>query len=63
MITPVPSQSELFTIVAELHSLRLLGTESQREDYYQRIRSVVENSVLFGVLQEEPMLAKHVPKL
>lgn len=62
-ITPIPTQSDLFAIVAQLHSLRLLGTESQRDDYYQRVRSLVDDTDLFAVLKEEKRLSHHVPRL
>ncbi|SGY83361.1 BQ5605_C009g05632 [Microbotryum silenes-dioicae] len=61
-ITPVPSQSELFTIVAELHALRLLVTDSQRGDYFQRVRTLVSNNDLFEVLKEDDRLKNHVPR-
>ncbi|KAI5477041.1 origin recognition complex subunit 1 [Pseudohyphozyma bogoriensis] len=62
-IEPVPSHSDLFTIVSDLHGLRLLATESQRSDYFQRVRSLVENSDLFTVLRQDPALKLHVPRL
>ncbi|SCV74696.1 BQ2448_7725 [Microbotryum intermedium] len=61
-ITPVPSQSEVFAVVAELHALRLLVTESQRGDYFQRVRTLVSNNDLFEVLKEDDKLKNHVPR-
>ncbi|KAK4700787.1 origin recognition complex subunit 1, partial [Phenoliferia sp. Uapishka_3] len=63
-IEPVPSHEDLFSIVAELHSLRLVVTESQRGDYFQRISSLVENSDLFDALKADDCeLKRHVHKL
>lgn len=62
-ITPTPSHEDLFAIATDLHSLRLVVTDSQRCDYFQTVRSLVEDGDLIGVLKEEPLLKKHLPKL
>ena len=61
-INPVPSHDELFTSLSTLHSLKLVATESQRIDYFQKVRSLVEDSDLFAALSTEPVLARHVPR-
>ena len=61
-IDPIPSHDELFTTLSTLHSLKLIATESQRLDYFQKVRSLVEDSDLFLALKEEPLLKKHVPR-
>lgn len=60
-IEPKPSQTQLFTLLAELHAMRLLVTESQRNDYYQLIRPLVQTGDLFEMLREVPEIAKYVP--
>ncbi|KAM0752896.1 origin recognition complex subunit 1 [Meredithblackwellia eburnea MCA 4105] len=62
-ITPVPSHADFFDIVAKLYSLRLIATESQRYDYFQRLRSLVENDELLEVLKDDSVLKKYLPKL
>lgn len=62
-LTPVPSHEDLFTFLADLHGLRLVATESQRGDYFQRCRGLVEEGDLFGWLREDPVLKNHIPKV
>jgi len=62
-IEPVPSHPELFAVAVELHGLRLVATESQRLDYFQRVRSMVGDSDLFEALRQEPALKLHIPRL
>lgn len=61
-LTPIPSQSELFTLLASLHSLRLLASDSTRLDYFAKVRALVEDVDLFAALAEEPELKSYVPK-
>lgn len=62
-LEPVPSHSDLFDIAADLHGLRLIATESQRGDYFQKVRAMIANDDLFEVLKLEDQLKRHVPKL
>ena len=62
-LSPVPSHDDLFTFLADLHGLRLVATESQRGDYFQRCRGLVEEGDLFGWLREDPVLKTHIPKI
>lgn len=61
-IEPRPSHDDLFTLLADLHGLRLLVTESQRGDYFQKARLLVEPGELYDVLRADPALKNHVPK-
>mgnify|MGYP001574972139 FL=1 len=38
-------------------------TDSQRLDYYQRVRALVDDADLFAALREEKVLKNHVPRL
>jgi hypothetical protein len=61
-LCPPPPQSAIFTLVAALHSQRLIVTESQRADWYQKVRPLVSNGELFDVLREDGQLRAWVPK-
>jgi ABC-type cobalamin/Fe3+-siderophores transport system ATPase subunit len=58
-----PSRSELLTLLTHLHSLRLVATESQRLDVFQRVRPAVDEGDLFAALREDEVLRLHVPKV
>ncbi|GAA5822726.1 hypothetical protein JCM11251_004357 [Rhodosporidiobolus azoricus] len=55
-----PTKDELLTLLAQLHALRLVATESQRLDVFQRVRAGVDEGDLFAALREDEMLGKHV---
>lgn len=57
-----PPHSTLFTLVAALHSQRLIVTESQRADWFQKVRPLVSNSELYDMLREDGKLKAWVPK-
>ncbi|GAA6012094.1 hypothetical protein JCM11491_001748 [Sporobolomyces phaffii] len=57
-----PSKSDLATLIAELHSMRLVATESQRLDVFQRVRAGVEEGDVFAALREDELLKNHVPQ-
>ncbi|BGP45913.1 Origin recognition complex, subunit 1 [Rhodotorula kratochvilovae] len=58
-----PTKMELVGIVAQLHALRLVATESQRLDVFQRVRASVDEGDLFAALREDETLKGHVPKV
>ncbi|GAA6050067.1 hypothetical protein JCM3770_001353 [Rhodotorula araucariae] len=58
-----PTKSELVGIVTQLHALRLVATESQRLDVFQRVRATVDEGDLFAALREDETLKGHVPKV
>ncbi|GAA5979203.1 hypothetical protein JCM11641_008460 [Rhodosporidiobolus odoratus] len=58
-----PNKDELLTLLSELHALRLIATESQRLDVFQRVRAGVDEGDLFAALREDEVLAAHVPKV
>ncbi|GAA5938692.1 hypothetical protein JCM3775_001963 [Rhodotorula graminis] len=57
------SRSELVGVVAQLHAQRLVATESQRLDVFQRVRACVDEGDLFAALREDEVLKAHVPKV
>lgn len=61
-LAPEPPQSALFTIVSSLHAQRLLATESQRMDYYQKVRPMIGNGELYELLRGDELLREYVPK-
>ncbi|GJN88674.1 hypothetical protein Rhopal_001640-T1 [Rhodotorula paludigena] len=61
--TASPTKAELFALVAQLHALRLVATESQRLDVFQRVRANVDEGDLFAALREDEVLKGHVPKV
>ncbi|GAA6063239.1 hypothetical protein JCM10212_000341 [Sporobolomyces blumeae] len=56
-----PSKSELLTLVSHLHAMRLVATESQRLDVFQRVRAAVDEGDVFAALREDDLLKNHVP--
>ncbi|GAA5848114.1 hypothetical protein JCM8547_004414 [Rhodosporidiobolus lusitaniae] len=58
-----PSKSELFAVLAQLHALRLVATESQRLDVFQRVRATVDEGDLFAALREDELLKGSIPKV
>ncbi|GAA5894655.1 hypothetical protein JCM6882_006648 [Rhodosporidiobolus microsporus] len=58
-----PTKDELLTLLAQLHALRLVATESQRLDVFQRVRAAVDDGDLFAALRECEVLKAHVPKV
>jgi hypothetical protein len=60
--TAYPSKSDLMTLVAQLHAMRLLATESQRLDVFQKVRAGVEEGDVFAALREDELLKNHVPQ-
>ncbi|GAA5966817.1 hypothetical protein JCM21900_006099 [Sporobolomyces salmonicolor] len=58
----LPSKNDLFALVAQLHAMRLLATESQRFDVLQRVRAGVDEGDVFAALREDEMLRMHVPQ-
>ncbi|GAA5951775.1 hypothetical protein JCM3765_003115 [Sporobolomyces pararoseus] len=57
-----PSKSDLMTLVSQLHAMRLLATESQRLDVFQKVRAGVEEGDVFAALREDDLLKNHVPQ-
>jgi hypothetical protein len=57
----IPSHDQLFTTLATLHTLRIVVTESQRLDYYQRVRTLAADSDIFAALETESILLRHLP--
>ncbi|GAA5933067.1 origin recognition complex subunit 1 [Sporobolomyces koalae] len=57
-----PSKSDLLTLVSELHAMRLLATESQRLDVFQKVKLGIEDGDVFAALREDEVLKNHVPQ-
>ncbi|GAA5911697.1 origin recognition complex subunit 1 [Sporobolomyces salmoneus] len=60
--TSYPSKSDLMTLIAQLHAMRLVATESQRLDIFQKIRAGVEEGDVFAALREDELLKNHIPQ-
>ncbi|GAA6023834.1 hypothetical protein JCM10207_005390 [Rhodosporidiobolus poonsookiae] len=58
-----PTKTELLGLLAQLHALRLVATENQRLDVFQRVRAGVDEGDLFAALRECETVGKHVPKV
>ncbi|GAA6029380.1 hypothetical protein JCM8097_003646 [Rhodosporidiobolus ruineniae] len=56
----LPTKAELLALLAQLHALRLVATENQRLDVFQRVRATVDEGDLFAALREDEMLVRHV---
>lgn len=50
------------TLVSQLHAMRLVATESQRLDVFQKVRAGVEEGDVFAALREDELLKGHVPQ-
>ncbi|GAA5889888.1 hypothetical protein JCM16303_001490 [Sporobolomyces ruberrimus] len=60
--TAYPSKSDLMTLISQLHSMRLVATESQRLDVFQKVRAGIEEGDVFAALREDELLKNHVPQ-
>lgn len=55
-----PSHEDIFASIATLHAMHLVTAESQRLDYFQRVRSLVHAPDVIGALKEDAKMKHYI---